>query len=260
MDVICKNCGSINDYRTEMKSNQQVAYCNGCDKFIKNIPYQEQRFYVGKYFKKLVSEVTDLNSRRPKAHGTIEKELQRARKRAGYGTSVVDGVEKTIKDDARELARNGVVRDRAALALFAKGATYEEIAEAMEFDSVNAVRLMVDRALGATISETRDHKRLRAIVNLQIDEVTRSIMPRATDPKDPEHLAYARMALAIFERKSKLNGLDAPQIHLINPDGDELDKFVQQWAIATGNQPAPEIDIFALEQNPETGVFEKVDD
>ncbi len=48
-DIICKKCGEVNNYRTELKSNNQVAYCNGCGAYIKNIPYAEPALYVGKY-------------------------------------------------------------------------------------------------------------------------------------------------------------------------------------------------------------------
>jgi hypothetical protein len=49
-DIICQHCGSINDYRTIMKSNQDTAWCNGCDKFIKNISQgKPPTIYFGKY-------------------------------------------------------------------------------------------------------------------------------------------------------------------------------------------------------------------
>jgi len=59
--VICRNCGSIDDYWTEFKNGQQVATCNGCNKYIKNIPYQLPKFYVGKYKGETISSNTDLN-------------------------------------------------------------------------------------------------------------------------------------------------------------------------------------------------------
>jgi len=40
-EIICQHCGLVNDYRTEMKSNQNTAWCNGCEKFIKNISYRD---------------------------------------------------------------------------------------------------------------------------------------------------------------------------------------------------------------------------
>ncbi len=60
-DVICKKCGSVNDYWTEMKSGQQCAYCNGCDSYIKNVPYQIPKFYIGKYKGETISSCKDLS-------------------------------------------------------------------------------------------------------------------------------------------------------------------------------------------------------
>ncbi len=37
-DVICRNCGSINDYRTTQAGPHIKATCNGCDKYIKFLP------------------------------------------------------------------------------------------------------------------------------------------------------------------------------------------------------------------------------
>lgn len=59
--IKCNKCGSIDDYYTELKSNNNVARCNQCDSFIKNIPYQtEHVFYFGKYKDKKVNEVEDI--------------------------------------------------------------------------------------------------------------------------------------------------------------------------------------------------------
>lgn len=58
-DVVCRNCGSINNITITEKGGQLVARCNHCDKFIKNIPQgAPQQFYFGKYkgvpFEKLI--------------------------------------------------------------------------------------------------------------------------------------------------------------------------------------------------------------
>lgn len=59
-EIICQNCGSINDYRTVMKSNQNTAWCNGCDKFIKNISQgKPPMLYFGKYKGRLISTLND---------------------------------------------------------------------------------------------------------------------------------------------------------------------------------------------------------
>lgn len=58
-DIVCQHCGSVNDYSTTMKSNQKVANCNSCGKYIKNIPYRLPRLYFGKYKNQFVTDITD---------------------------------------------------------------------------------------------------------------------------------------------------------------------------------------------------------
>jgi hypothetical protein len=61
MDIVCNKCGLVNDYRTEKKSNNLVAYCNGCDAYIKNIPQDVPKLYVGKYKGIPISDIEDLS-------------------------------------------------------------------------------------------------------------------------------------------------------------------------------------------------------
>ena len=55
-DIVCKNCGTVDDYTLEMKSNQNVATCNGCGKFIKNVAYNPPALYFGKYSGKAIKD------------------------------------------------------------------------------------------------------------------------------------------------------------------------------------------------------------
>lgn len=59
--LYCKNCDKQVGFYTELKSNQNTARCNECNTFIKNIPYEKPQFYVGKYARKPIEELTDLN-------------------------------------------------------------------------------------------------------------------------------------------------------------------------------------------------------
>jgi hypothetical protein len=60
-DIICPKCGSVNDYYTELKSNNNVARCLKCDTFIKNIPQgKEPTFYFGKYKDTKVKDIEDM--------------------------------------------------------------------------------------------------------------------------------------------------------------------------------------------------------
>lgn len=55
-DIVCKSCGTINEYTVERKANNDVATCKACGHFIKNIPYQKPMFYFGKYAGKPIEE------------------------------------------------------------------------------------------------------------------------------------------------------------------------------------------------------------
>lgn len=59
--ITCTHCGSIDDFTTEQKSNNLVATCNCCGKFIKNIPTDKPKFYVGKYKNKNIEDVDDIS-------------------------------------------------------------------------------------------------------------------------------------------------------------------------------------------------------
>ena len=60
--LICKKCGAVDKFYTELKSNNNVARCSVCDSFIKNLPYSNEFvFYFGKYNVKKVSEIEDIN-------------------------------------------------------------------------------------------------------------------------------------------------------------------------------------------------------
>ena len=58
MDIVCNNCGSVNDFRTEKKANNLVAYCLGCGRYIKNIPYSAPSLYFGKYKNTKIKDFT----------------------------------------------------------------------------------------------------------------------------------------------------------------------------------------------------------
>lgn len=57
--LVCRKCGSVDDYTTEQKSNNLVATCT-CGAFIKNIPTEKPKFYFGKYKDTFIHECDDL--------------------------------------------------------------------------------------------------------------------------------------------------------------------------------------------------------
>lgn len=63
-EVVCKNCGLIDDYSIVIKSGHQVAFCNGCDNYIKSIAYQDLlalRMFMGKYKGKRICDIDDVS-------------------------------------------------------------------------------------------------------------------------------------------------------------------------------------------------------
>ena len=62
MDIVCKSCGNINDYR-EIKGGQNIlsAYCNGCNEFIQILPDNRPIIIMpfGKYKGRKISSLTE---------------------------------------------------------------------------------------------------------------------------------------------------------------------------------------------------------
>lgn len=66
-ELVCKNCGLINDFRTEEVvfkdgSEHTEAFCNGCDKHLKYISKGfPSKFHFGKHAGMLVSDCVDVS-------------------------------------------------------------------------------------------------------------------------------------------------------------------------------------------------------
>ncbi len=148
------------------------------------------------------------------------------------------------------------VMARGIVALWTRGANYPDIAD--EFGvSIATARMAVERVLSDSLDDSEDKTKQRHRVSLQLDAFLRSVMDRALDPEDDQHLAYLRAALQVVDRKARLHGLDAPvNIQLGLPTADELDEWVRAVAQHNGTAPPVEADIFdeiSLEQDEESG-------
>ena len=86
MPIKCLKCGSVDNYRVEVKSVHHVAYCNSCDSFIKNIPYDLPKLYVGKYKGVPINQIMDadylkwanlnMNSLNERQRKAIDEQIQ----------------------------------------------------------------------------------------------------------------------------------------------------------------------------------------
>lgn len=60
MPIVCKSCGSVDDYRQEKSGPHVKAVCNGCDKYIQFLPQGftgESLMYFGKYKDKKLKDI-----------------------------------------------------------------------------------------------------------------------------------------------------------------------------------------------------------
>lgn len=59
--IVCRSCGSVDDYQIIEKNGQKTAWCKSCDSWIKNIPYSEPSLWFGKYSGTPVNDIADLS-------------------------------------------------------------------------------------------------------------------------------------------------------------------------------------------------------
>jgi hypothetical protein len=148
------------------------------------------------------------------------------------------------------------VHGRAMTALWVRGASYGEIADEWE-TTVAAARLAVERTLAESLEDNDNRDKQRERLGMQLDAFMKAIMPKALDAKHTDQAGFIRLGLLVAERKAKLYNLDAPaQVFLHMPSDDDLQRWMGAVLTANGQELPEEGDPFALEENPETGVFE----
>lgn len=138
-------------------------------------------------------------------------------------------------------------RVEAAIALKVAGANYSEIAEALEYTSVDQARSAVERGLAATASE-EDRSRQREIASRRLERLLRAIWAKATDETNPEQLSAARTALALVDRHIRLWGTDAPsEMVIYSPTAGEMEAWVARMAQQVRAGLPEEVDIIESE-------------
>lgn len=135
-----------------------------------------------------------------------------------------------------------VPRNRAAAALQLRidGAGWGDIAKVLDFDTPADARVAVESALAAEAKSTEDIDHIRFLEARRMERILSSLMRRATNPKDPDHLAYARTAMVVIDRHTKLYGADAPQ--QLNVTYNPAVGQIEQWVSAMARQVHGEIE------------------
>lgn len=139
-------------------------------------------------------------------------------------------------------------RTAAALQLRIDGAGFADIARVLAFRDAAEARRAVDKALANIPSDMKDVERIRDLESRRIERILVSLMKRGTNPKDPDHLAYARTALAAIKQQTDLFGAAMPtKVDITyNPSAQQLEQWVGQIA-AAAHKDVVEGDIIDVE-------------
>lgn len=126
-----------------------------------------------------------------------------------------------------EVARTKVTnRPAAAVALRLRGATYQDICDALGYEAPGIAQREVEKAL-ASLAPPEDAQMLRQVMDARLEKLLLSCWRKATDPNAEDHLGYVRTALAIMERAARLHGLDAPSKHVqISPTAAQIQEII----------------------------------
>lgn len=154
---------------------------------------------------------------------------------------LVKAAEKVGEDDEIVIAGEivGQTRASAALSLRIDGASFEQIAKALEFQDGSTARRAVEYALASITHTPEEVEHVRYLNARRLERILASLMRRATSPKDPDHLAYARTALVTIDRHIKLYGADAPA--KMNVTYNPTVGQIEEWVMATARQVHGEI-------------------
>lgn len=143
--------------------------------------------------------------------------------------AAADAIDKGKELQEKVAAMDPPTRAAAAVNLRIEGASWTDIARILEYSSAQRARVAVERALAEMAESEEDREQLRWTMNQRLNRVLYSLMRRATNPKDQDHLAYVSKVLAVMDRQSKLNGLDMPTtIAVYNPSNEAIEKYVEQ--------------------------------
>jgi hypothetical protein len=150
--------------------------------------------------------------------------------------------------DLEKALEGSVSTAQSAVALKLAGASYSDIATTLNYSTPFRARQAVEFALARTVDDDSVDT-VRMWTNKRLDRMLRSVFPAATDPKNPDHLGYVKAALAIIDRKAKLNGADAPQVIVHTPATEQVRAWVESMVNQIGGpeQAVQEADIFDAE-------------
>lgn len=131
-----------------------------------------------------------------------------------------------------------------AVALRLSGASFTEIAKMAGYSSAYRARQAVERVLAASADSPEERDQMRVLTSRRLNRLLQSVMGKAVDPKDPQHLAYNARALALIDREARLWGVDAPTQVQISANDEQIENYVKNMsALAAASMEADEAEI-----------------
>lgn len=127
-------------------------------------------------------------------------------------------------------------KNRAATGLRLAGASYEEIAEILDYESAEVAQREVHADLALVGADAEGREILRNVEGERLNALIRAIWGRAINQSDPEQLQAVKTAVTLIERRAKLYGLDAPtEVVVYTPTTSEIEQWVAE--VASSSQP-----------------------
>lgn len=145
--------------------------------------------------------------------------------------------------DLNEIDKDAT-KAEAGLALRMSGASYTSIAKTLGYSSSYRARMAVERVLASSANSPEDRDKMRVLTSRRLNRLLQSVMGKALDPKDSQHLAYNARALALVDREARLWGVDAPTQVQITQTDEQIAAYLQKiQPLAQAQAQAEEADI-----------------
>lgn len=172
--------------------------------------------------------------------------------------------------DSSEVVRAGVSqRAKAATNLKLEGASYQEIAEVMEYESAADAKRDVERTLAATHGP-EEYETMRLMATARAErQFARSVAMAGADflvddegtrHANTEKLRWHQQASADLRLLVDITGAKAPTKLEVTPGEVAMERLVQQVLERTGHQEILEAEVLDLEQVPDAPELEEGDE
>lgn len=140
-----------------------------------------------------------------------------------------------------------IQRAKAGVSLRIAGASYTDIAETLGYSSAFRARQAVEQALAKAADSPEDRDQMRVLTSRRINRLLQSVMGKAVNPKDPQHLAYNARALALVDREARLWGVDAPTQVQVSASDQQIEDYINRVRpLAKAQQDAEEMEILDM--------------